>query len=270
MSRPAPHHAPGDLTQRPLDYPLAPVAGPRLLVDDLAHTLRLRRLRTLVRLLEEHRAAPLADRTPVLAVGSNAASEVLAHKLRRHGAPAVVPLLTGVVRNLAVAHTAYVSHGGYVPATPSHRTGVRTPVVLQLLDDQQLGAVDATEPGYDRVELGARRYPLLVVGGFRPTRFHVYAAHAGVLDLPGHGRRFLTQAEVLGALQEAGLPHTGSGEPAAVAARLAGSAARRHDVRGALARRGMVRGSGLVARPAGALRWTQVVSPAAGRSRSRP
>ena len=109
-----------------------------------------------------------------------------------------------------------------------------------------------------------------MAGGFRPTRFHVYAAHAGVLDLPGHGRRLLTQAEVLGALQEAGLPHTGTGAPAAVASRLAGSAGRRGEVRDALARRGMVRGSGLACRPAGVLRWTQVVRPACGRSRSRP
>ncbi len=181
----------------------------------------------------------------------------------------VVPLLTGVVRHLAIGHTAYVSRGGYVPAAPVHRSRARTPVVLQLLDDDQLAAIDATEPGYDRVELTATRYPLLLSGGLRPTRFHVYAASGGVLSLPGHGRRFLAQPEVLGALREQGLPHTDHDDPSAIAAGLAESDAHRDDVRRGLAERGMAQGSGLVSTPAGRLRWPDVVRAARPRHRRR-
>jgi hypothetical protein len=272
MAPPRTDHA-GDLSRRPLDYPLAPVGGPRLLVGEHAVTLRPRRPRTLERLLAEHGGAPLADRTPVLAVGSNAAAEVLAHKLARHGAPGVVPLLTGVVANLAVAHTAYVSRGGYVPATPVQQTGHRTPVVLQLLDDAQLAAVDATEPGYERVELAARHYPLLLVGGFRPRRFHVYAALAGALRLPGAHRRLRTQAEVLAGLRRAGVPHTDHDDPAAAAAALVGSAERRDAVRRHLAEQGHARPLGLRAVPAGTLRWPEALrgaTPPRGAPRPAP
>ncbi|MBR7744534.1 hypothetical protein KC207_14660 [Phycicoccus sp. BSK3Z-2] len=271
----------GDLTRAPLEYPGVPVAGPRLVVGDCAHTVRPRRSRglgsarsggcrrcevpvgsgadSLDRTLHRLGAAPLAERTPLLAVGSNAAASVIRHKLTRVGVSSVVPLLTGVVRNLAIGHTAYVSRGGYVPAAPVHRSRARTPVVLQLVDDEQLAAIDATEGGYDRVELRAGHYPLVLTGGVRPTRFHVYAASEGVLGLPGTGRRFLPQHEVLGALHAEGMPHTDEVEPAAIAARFAASPDHRLEVKGAIADRGMAVDAGLVSHPAGVLRWPDVV-----------
>lgn len=277
------------LAPTPLEYPGSPVAGPRLVVDDCAHPVRPHRSRslgaarsagcvlcqvptgrgadsldsTLLRL----GAAPLDDRTPVLSIGSNSAAAVLRHKLRRSGTGSVVPLLTGVVRNLGVGHTAYVSRAGYVPAAPVHRHRARTSVVLALLDDDQLDAIDATEPGYDRVELTRTRYPLVLSGGLRPSRYHVYAAREGVLGLPGHRRRFLPQVDVLAALHDHDLPHTEAGEPAAIARRFAESAEHRAAVRDALAERGLTAESGLVHRPAGTLRWPDVVRTAARRRR---
>ncbi|GGL41329.1 hypothetical protein H9L10_08335 [Phycicoccus endophyticus] len=282
----------GDLSRAPLAYPGTPVPGPRLLVGDCDHTVRPRHTRSLAaarsggcvrcelplgpgaetveRTLRRLGAAPLADRTPVLAVGSNAAVAVLRHKLTGRGVGCVVPLLTGVVRHLGVGHTAYVSRGGYLPAAPVHRARARTPVVLQLLDDDQLAAVDATEPGYVRVELSATDYPLLLGGGLRPTRYHVYAARAGVLGLPGTGRRLLPQREVLGALAAAGLPHTGSDDPRRVSGELARSARRRDELRAALEERGMSWSSGLRHRPAGRLRWPEVArTGSAGARRPR-
>ncbi|NHA68189.1 hypothetical protein [Phycicoccus flavus] len=275
------HDHAGDLHRAPLTYPGEAVPGPRLVVGDCAHTIRPRRSRgagsvrsggcvrcdlpvgggadSLDRSLRHLGATPLSGRTPLLAVGSNAAASVVRHKLTRAGVSPVVPLLTGVVRNLAIGHTAYVSRGGYVPAAPVHRSRARTPVVLQLVDDEQLAAIDATEGGgYERVELRASRYPLVLTGQIRPTRFHVYAARDGVLGLPHTGRRFLPQDEVLGALHDQGLPHT-TGEPADVAAGFAGSAEHRAEVKAALGERGMAWGSGLVAYPAGELRWPDVV-----------
>ena len=271
----------GDLTRSPLAYPGVPVPGPRLVVGDCAHTVRPRRSRSLGTArsggclrcelpvgggaesldatLSRLGAEPLAERTPLLAVGSNAAASVMRHKLTRVGVSTVVPLLTGVVRHLAIGHTAYVSRGGYVPAAPVHRAHARTAVVLQLVDDEQLAAIDATEGGYDRVELRAGRYPLVLTGGVRPSRFQVYAAAEGVLRLPRTGRRFLPQEEVLLALREQGLPHTEPDDAAGIASALASSPDHRSQVKAALAERGMAAHSGLVSHPATTLRWPDVV-----------
>ncbi len=268
----------GDLTRAPLAYPLVPVDGPRLVLAGCEHPVRPRHghplgraratscpacaelpgsaaglpLRSALAALD---VAPLADRTPVLAVGSNAASPVIRHKLVAHGASTVVPVVTGLVRGLGVAHSAHVARGGYVPAAPVHVPSARTRVVLQLLDDDQLAAVDATEPNYDRVEVTASRYPLVLTGGARPRRVHLYASRRGVLDLPGQApRSLLPQRLVLSALGAAGVPHT-SGHPEEVSARLASSPEVRDAVHRALDDLGLVRASGLHAAPANRLRW---------------
>ncbi len=275
----------GDLRRSPLAYPLEPVAGPRLVLAGCDHPIRPRLWRRLAsaatascprcapllgaagrlplaRALAALGVTPLGERTPVLAVGSNAAAPVLRDKLARGGASGVVPVLTGVVAGLGVAHSAHVARGGYVPAAPVHRTGARTPVVLQLLDDDQLAALDVTEPNYERVALAADRYPLVLAGGVRPARVHVYASRHGVLRLPG-GRRahLLSQPEVLGALDTAGVPHTG-GDPRRAVRALAGSPALREAVRAAMGRLGLARPASLHHLPAGRLRWSE---PAAAR-----
>jgi hypothetical protein len=277
----------GDLTQVPLAYPLSPVDGPRLLLAGCEHLVRPRARRPLGAsrtphgpdctgehahlanrplgaALEELGEAPLAERTPVLAVGSNASPAVLAHKLGRHGVSTVVPVVTGVVRTLDVTHSAHVSRGGYVPAAPVHRTGARTRVVLQLLDEQQLSAIDATEPNYDRVEVTATRYPVVLAGGLRPRRVHVYASQRGVLTLGGPGSTaLLAQPDVLAALDAAGVPHTG-GDPHEAAGRLASSPEVREAVGTAMRRLGLVRHHGLHTAPAGRLRWADAVAPGNG------
>jgi hypothetical protein len=268
----------GDLTRAPLSYPLDPVGGPRLLLAGCEHPVRPRRsrglgaarwrtcteceelvgaavARPLGPTLDDLGVAPLAHRTPVLAVGSNAASPVLRHKLGGRGVSPVLPVVTGVVHDLAVTHSAHVSRGGYVPAAPVHRRAARTRVVLQLLDDDQLSAVDATEPNYERVEVSARRYPVVLAGGGRPERVHVYSSRRGVLDLPGRGAGpLLPQAAVLAALGRAGVPYT-DGDAHEAAARLARSPEVREAVTRALDELGLVRESGLHAGPATELRW---------------
>jgi hypothetical protein len=282
----------GDLTRTPLAYPLAAATGPRLVLDDCEHPIRPRhsaalgtarttacpacagllgavegsRLEAVLAALGE---VPLAQRTPVLAVGSNAATAVVRHKLGTRGVSTVVPVVTGVVARMDVGHSAHVSRGGYVPAAPLHRSTARTRVVLQLLDQAQLAAVDETEPNYERVEVSAARYPLVLSGGARPDRVHVYASRHGVLHLSGRGpARLLTQPEVLAALGDAGVPHT-EGDPEEVARRLAQSPSVRRAVARALGELGMTRAAGLRHRPAGPLRWADVGQVASG-PRSRP
>ncbi len=272
----------GDLTRVPLAYPLAPVDGPRLVLAGCEHPVRPRhrgRLgasltaacevcgghhgpsarRPLATVLADLGEAPLADRTPVLAVGSNAAPAVLRHKLGSRGVSTVVPVLTGVVRALDVTHSAHVARGGYVPAAPVHRARSRGRVVLQLLDDDQLAAVDETEPNYERVEVSAARYPVVLGGGVRPRRVHLYASRRGVLALPGRAAgALLSQPEVLRLLDAAGVPHTG-GDAHEAAGRLARSPEVRAAVHDALAELGLARDAGLHARPAGDLRWGEAV-----------
>ena len=101
-----------------------------------------------------------------------------------------------MVRNLAVVHSAHVSRGGYVPAAPMHSPGARGAVVVQFLDDDQLAAVDTTEPNYERVPLDTARYPLVLSGGHRPGQPWIYATRRGVLRLPGLGARLVPQAEL--------------------------------------------------------------------------
>jgi hypothetical protein len=274
----------GDLTRVPLAYPLAPVDGPRLLLAGCEHPVRQPRgkplaasrapwcdacarthdataRRRLGALLADLGEAPLADRTPVLAVGSNAAPAVLRHKLGSRGVSTVVPVLTGVVRALDVTHSAHVARGGYVPAAPVHRSRSRRRAVLQLLDDDQLAAVDETEPNYDRVEVSAARYPVVLSGGLRPGRVHVYTSRRGVLDLPDRPTTaLLTQTEVLAALDGAGVPHTG-GDPHEAAGLLARSPEVREAVHAAMDDLGLVRDAGLHAQPADELRWADALAP---------
>ncbi len=275
----------GDLTRVPLAYPLAPVDGPRLLLACCERVVRPRRPLTASRTphgpectddheglahrplwaaLEELGEAPLGERTPVLAVGSNASPAVMRHKLGIRGASTVVPVVTGVVRALDVTHSAHVSRGGYVPAAPRHRSRARTRVVLQLLDDDQLAAVDESEPNYRRVGVPAARYPVVLAGGLRPRQVQLYASRRGVLTLDGTGSStFLPQPEVLAALDAAGVPHTG-GDPSEAAARLGSSSQTREAAGAAMRRLGLVRHDELHTDPGGRLRWADAIAPRSG------
>src|SRR5690625_6972049 len=69
-------------------------------------------------------AAPLADRTLVVAVGSNQSPAVIAAKYRRFGlvSPVTTPFLSCTVQELAVGHSAHVSARGYIAAADRKST----------------------------------------------------------------------------------------------------------------------------------------------------
>lgn len=127
---------------------------------------------------------PYQDRTPVLAVGCNAAPGVLHAKLAAGGATGPVPMVPATMLGLGIGHSAHVSIPGYVPATPYHAPGQRTAAVLLWLDAPQLATVDATEPTYRRRRLHAADHPLRVTAGPAPAAFHVYESVRGVLRGP--------------------------------------------------------------------------------------
>lgn len=95
---------------------------------------------------------PLAARTPLVAVGSNASPGQLRHKFERAAVPAVVPLVWARVSGVRVAHSAHVSAPGYVPAAPVASPGTTTRCLTLWVDPVQLACLDATEvSNYRRV-----------------------------------------------------------------------------------------------------------------------
>lgn len=133
--------------------------------------------------LAEEDAAPLAERTLVLAVGSNQTPQTIARKYRRAARPLQVttPFVRCTVHDLAVGHVAHTAAPGYVPAAPYRAEGERMELVATWFDDEQLAVVDATEPNYDRVRLSTEDFPLTLATGEEPARFDVYASSWGVL-----------------------------------------------------------------------------------------
>ncbi|MGI6877680.1 hypothetical protein [Microbacterium sp. gxy059] len=122
--------------------------------------------------------APLADRVPVLAIGSNAAPAQLRHKFA-DGPALAIPSIRARAQGISVGFCAFLAPLGYVPATATPSPGARTRIALQLVDDAQLDAIDRTEaPRYRRVLLET---PLLLDTGETIRSAYAYAALGGVI-----------------------------------------------------------------------------------------
>ncbi|MFE9674018.1 hypothetical protein ACFYO5_07850 [Streptomyces sp. NPDC006259] len=109
-------------------------------------------------LLDGDRLLPLdrltfPDRTPVLAVGSNACPGQLRHKMAESALTSAIPMVRTRVTGIDVGVSAHVSVLGYVSASPVDAPGVRRELFVIWLDAEQLAVVDATEPNFDRVRL---------------------------------------------------------------------------------------------------------------------
>lgn len=133
--------------------------------------------------LAEEEATPLAERTLVLAVGSNQTPETIARKYRRSGRDIALttPFVRCTVHDLAVGHVAHTAAPGYVPAAPYRAVGERMELVATWFDQEQLAVVDETEPNYDRVRLSTDDFPLALATGEQPAHFDVYASRWGVI-----------------------------------------------------------------------------------------
>jgi len=168
----------------------------------------------------------LDDRTPVLAVGSNADPDWLRAKLLRHEASPVVPMTLARVGGLRVGHSAHVSIPGFLPAAPYDAPGSSTTLWVEWFDATQLEAIDRTEPNYDRCELDLTRYEVaLDRSGVELSACAVYVGHHGLLT-DGDGTVFdlrpqpslvdellhgdLGLAELVGATPEAWVEATSS------------------------------------------------------------
>jgi len=89
----------------------------------------------------------LADRTPLLAYGSNGSPEVLGRKLALSADPVLVE--PAWLHDFDVVYSAHISPYGAVPATLQRSPGTAVRVAVLHLTPEQLTLLSATEPNYE-------------------------------------------------------------------------------------------------------------------------
>jgi hypothetical protein len=123
----------------------------------------------------------LADRTSLLAYGSNAAPAALARKLAP--LPGVeMPVLRAELEGFDVVYSAHVSPYGAVPATLYESPGTTASVFVVHPTAEQRALLTASEPNYDLVEL-----PVCLSIGDKPAtrRLEVFRSKHGPLSVGG-------------------------------------------------------------------------------------
>ncbi|MEU8401395.1 hypothetical protein AB0C28_39925 [Nonomuraea sp. NPDC048892] len=197
-----------DPMARPLTYPGRLPAGSGVLVDHAYVPLRVEggeqdRWRadgeSVGALLAREGGAPMRGRHRVVAVGSNAAPGQLRAKFRDHGVRPLVPMTAADVTGVAPGVSAHVSRWGYVPAAPIAAPGETSRLFVLWLDEEQLAALDLTEPNYVRRRLAAQ----VVVGAPLKGVFVYEGRHGCVADGNGRPRRLTSQRALVRSLLDA-------------------------------------------------------------------
>jgi hypothetical protein len=161
-------------------------------------------------LLDGDRLLPLdllvhEDRSPVLAVGSNASPAQLRHKMTEFEIVSPVPMVRARVTGLDAGISAHVSRMGYVSASPFEAPGAVRELFVIWLDDEQLAAIDASEGvplpngNYGRAWLPAPAVRVEPAPGVTLPGVYAYVNRHGVLHdgtgaprtHPGHQRTLL-------------------------------------------------------------------------------
>jgi len=137
------------------------------------------------RVLETLAARPMADRHRVLAVGSNASPAVMHRKMARAGLDSPLAMMFARHEGVAVGHSAHVSVPGYVAAAPYRCARCVRRFVSLHLDDDQIAALDATGPNYERVEVAGAwiyvsRWQVLAVQGIPVTLRSQHELHTAL------------------------------------------------------------------------------------------
>jgi hypothetical protein len=143
-------------------------------------------------LLDGHRLLPLdrlvhPERTPVLAVGSNASPGQLHRKMAVAGIRTPLPMVKVRVTGIAVGVSAHVSRMGYVSASPVHAPGALRELFVTWLDAEQLAVVDASEGvplpagNFRRAWLPGSDVRVELEDGRTLPGVHVYVNRRGVL-----------------------------------------------------------------------------------------
>ena len=137
----------------------------------------------LTTLLEEHNLPNMDARTPVLAIGSNAAPAQLRHKFRDSGTTLLIPSVRARARGVRVGFASFVAAYGAIPATVYPEPAATTELFVQWLDRAQLAELDTSEsPLYRRVWLDADSgVEIVLETGERLSGAFAYVAVGGVL-----------------------------------------------------------------------------------------
>ncbi|HST83063.1 MAG TPA: hypothetical protein VLL08_15115 [Kineosporiaceae bacterium] len=198
--------------------------------------------------LRSHRAVPMDLRTPVAAIGSNAAPEVVRTKLLAAGLTPIVPMVCGRLHNLRISLSAHVSLPGFVPAAPAWVAGDVAQVVVGWFDAEQLARIDITEPNYDRIWLPARDHRLDLpgwpdLGGVdgAGAGVDVYRSKRGVLAGPDGPWHLRPQPELSATFAKLGIEPWVTKSPLDAARALAGSGELRAQARREFRRLNLVR-----------------------------
>ncbi|MBR8640161.1 hypothetical protein KEF29_14785 [Streptomyces tuirus] len=145
-----------------------------------------------------------ADRTPVLAIGSNACPGQLRHKMLEFGILSPLPMVKARVTGVDAGVSAHVSRMGYVSASPVSAPDTVRELFVLWLDDEQLAVIDASEgapvPGgnFDRAWLPAPEVRIDLADGTRLPGAYAYVNRHGVLhDGTGVPRTHPGQREIL-------------------------------------------------------------------------
>lgn len=129
-------------------------------------------------------AAPLRERAPVLAYGSNASPAQLARKYRDTASSPIIPMTRAWARHLAVGFSDHQASYGAVPAAVFPAPDAYTEVFVAWLDPDQLADLDATEgSAYDRVPFDLDAHPLHVADAPSPDHVEVYESRRDLLVL---------------------------------------------------------------------------------------
>jgi hypothetical protein len=121
------------------------------------------------------------DRLPLLAYGSNAAPQALAHKLALSDDPVLVA--PAWLRDFDVVYSAHISPYGAVPATLQRSPGTVARVHVAYMTREQLVLVSATEPNYEPTVLEAADCRL--DDGAEEARLSAYISRHGCLLIEG-------------------------------------------------------------------------------------
>lgn len=143
------------------------------------------RTASLDELLTAAGAAPIGDRIPFVAIGSNGSPGQLIHKFAKLERAAVIPITIAVVSGIKAAYSAHVSKAGYIPYAPtvdSFRDNTRRLPVLWL-DDPQLEHMHTTEPNYRALTIEQPAHPAVLVSSREPlASWSLYASKWGTLS----------------------------------------------------------------------------------------
>lgn len=130
--------------------------------------------------------AVMDDRSPVLAIGSNAAPGQLRHKFGASpDVSSLVPMTRARVNGIGVGYSAHVSKAGYIPYAPVVASPklVREYFILWL-DGRQVERINETEPNYHPTVVRGDAFPVLLETGESLKLFTLYGGRWGVIRMP--------------------------------------------------------------------------------------